>query len=72
MPQITLTIEQEHIVKGAAEAVLIRNAEGQLIGLIPPRWTEADIAEAKRRQFSDAPRHTTEELVKHLRSLGAE
>jgi hypothetical protein len=70
MPQIILTEEQARVVAAAAEPVLVRDGRGKLVGVIPPPWSEADIAEAQRRRESDEPRHTTAQVLDYLRSLG--
>jgi hypothetical protein len=72
MPHITLTEEQARVVAGATEPIILRDTNGELLAVIPPPWSHAEIAEAQRRWNSDAPRHTTAQVIEHLRSLGAE
>ena len=72
MPHITLTEEQARIIAAATEPVILRDGQGEMIGVIPHPWSEAELTEAKRRLGSTAPRHTTAEVIEHLRSLGVE
>jgi hypothetical protein len=72
MPQIVLNDEQAKIVATALQPVQVRDAKGNVLGTIPPSWTEEDIAEAKRRLASDEPWFTTAEVLAHVRSLKPE
>lgn len=68
MLQITLTDEQTQIVAKATTPVHVCDPAGNTLTIIQPVWTEADIAEAKRRLASDEPRYTTAEVLDHLRA----
>ncbi len=70
MPQIVLTDEQAEVVSTALKPVQVCDAQGNLLAVIQPTWTEEDIAEAKRRLASDQPRYTTAQVLEHLRALG--
>ena len=48
MPHIVLNEEQAKVVTSALQPVQVRDAKGNVLGTIPPIWTEEDIAEAKR------------------------
>jgi hypothetical protein len=69
MPHIILTDEQAKIVASALQPVQVKDAKGNILGSIPPIWTEEDIAEAKQRLTSDEPRYTTAQVLEYLRSL---
>lgn len=70
MSRIVLTAEQAEIVAAATRPVAVCDAAGNLLGHLTPAWTEDDIAEAKKRLSSDAPRLSTAEVLAYLRSLG--
>ena len=72
MPQIVLNEEQAKVVATSLQPVQVRDAQGNLLGTIPPIWTEEDIAEAKRVLASNGPWYTTEQVLAHLRSLEQE
>jgi hypothetical protein len=69
MTRIVLTDEQAKVVAAATEPVPVCDARGNVLGFVSRFWTEEDIAEAKKRLASDAPRLTTAELQAYLRSL---
>ena len=69
MSRIVLTAEQAKAVAGANGPVPVCDAAGNVLGYFTPDWTEDDIAEAKKRLSSDAPRLTTAEVLAYLRSL---
>jgi hypothetical protein len=69
MAHIILNDEQARVVASALHAVQVRDGKGNVLGYIPPIWTEEDIAEAKRRLASEEPRYTTAQVLEHLRSL---
>jgi hypothetical protein len=68
MPQVILDDEQAKLLASALKPVEVRDRQGNLLGVIPPVWTEEDIADAKRRLASDEPRYTTAEVLEHLGS----
>jgi hypothetical protein len=74
--------QQAAFLAQATECVEIRAPDGTLLGSFYPHrraeavappdlypFTEADIAEAKRRLASNSPRFTTQQVLDHLRSL---
>jgi hypothetical protein len=67
--RIVLTDEQAKVVAAATTPVSVCDAAGNVLGVLRPAWTEADIAEAKKRLESDAPRLTTAEVLAYLRAL---
>jgi hypothetical protein len=82
MNYITLDPQQAAFLAQATECVEIRGPDGTMLGSFYPHrraeavapadiypFTEADIAEAKRRSRSDSPRYTTQQVLDHLRSL---
>jgi hypothetical protein len=69
MHHIVLNDEQARLVATALNPVQVRDGKGNVLGTIAPVWTEADIADAKRRLASDEPRYSTAEVLDHLRSL---
>ena len=69
MPQIMLNDEQARVLETALQPIEVLNSKGKLIRVIPPIWTEQDIAEAKKALASKEPRYTTAEVLSYLRSL---
>ena len=69
MERIVLTDEQAKVVASATRPVPVCDGAGSVLGFLPPAWTEDDIAEAKKRLSSDAPRLSTAEILAYLRSL---
>jgi hypothetical protein len=69
MTQLVLTTEQAQVLTQALEPVQVCDPQGRVLRVIPPIWTEEDIAEAKRRLASDEPRYTTAQVLDYLRSL---
>jgi hypothetical protein len=68
MSHIVLNAEQAKLVASALKPVQVRDAAGNVLGYIPPVWTEEDVADAKRRLASDGPRYTTAQVLEYLRS----
>jgi hypothetical protein len=69
MTRIVLTDEQAKVVNEATTPVAVCDASGTVLGFLSPAWTEADIAEAKKRLATDSPRLTTADVLAYLRSL---
>ena len=69
MPQIILDDEQAKLLASSLKPVEVRDRQGNLLGVIPPVWTEEEVADAKKRLASNEPRYTTAEVLEHLRSL---
>jgi len=69
MSPIVLNDEQAKQVASLLKPVDVCDSQGNVLGTFTPFWTEADIAEAKRRLGSDEPRYTTEQVLRHLESL---
>src|SRR5262249_28235353 len=72
MDHIVLNDEQAQLVATALKPVQVRDVKGNVLGYIPPVWTEEDIADAKRRLASEEPRYTTAQVLEYLRSLKKE
>lgn len=69
MSHLVLDDEQAQAVTNSRGDIQVRDRKGNILGYMSPDFTAADIAEAKRRLASDQPRHTTQQVLKHLRSL---
>lgn len=70
MNHLVLNDEQMKVLSEAKKQVEVRDGGGRLVGYLQfVGFTEAEIAEAKRRLASDEPRYTTEQVLAHLRSL---
>jgi hypothetical protein len=69
MVQIVLTEEQLKVVASALQPIQVCDGKGNVLGSLPPIWTEEDIAEAKRILAANQTWHTTEQVLAHLRSL---
>lgn len=74
MIRIVLDQEQAEVVTRSQETVEVCDSDGKVLGVInravlPFGFTEADIAEAKRRLAEPGPRYTTDQVLEHLRSL---
>ena len=70
MRHIIVNDEQAKIVAQSGEGIEIRDSGGNHLGYVAHGFDEDDIAIATRRQSSDEPRVPTEEVLKHLESLG--
>jgi hypothetical protein len=78
MTQIVLSPEQAAVVATAKEPVWICLPDGSVAGCLSstirlkPRQgdpTSEEIADIKRRMASPGPRHSTQEVLDHIRSL---
>ncbi|MBI1917541.1 MAG: hypothetical protein HYS12_22820 [Planctomycetes bacterium] len=69
MLEIILTQEQAAIVASALKPIHVRDPSGNLLGILDPPWTEADIEDALRRRASDEPGFSFQQVMEHLRSL---
>jgi hypothetical protein len=67
--RIVLTAEQARAVIEATSPIAVCDAGGTVLGFLNPAWTEADIAEAKKRLATDSPRLSTADILAYLRSL---
>jgi hypothetical protein len=67
MVHIVLNDEQARVVASALQPVQVRDSQGNVLGILPPIWTEEDIVEAKRILASSEPWYTTEQVLAHLR-----
>ncbi len=72
MSEIVLTEEQAKIITAGSEQVILRDANGQLLGYVARSFTRKEIEEAERDLESDQPRYTTKEVLDRLRSLEQE
>lgn len=80
MVEVVLDDEQSRIVSGAEGPVAVRDRNGALVGILSTRTNTANserlseddyIAEVKRRLATNRPRHSTGEVLAHLKSLDA-
>jgi hypothetical protein len=69
MTPIVLNEEQAKLAAAALKPIDVCDSRGNVLGTFTPFWTEADIAEAKRRLASNEPRFTTEQVLRYLESL---
>ena len=69
MLEIILTKEQAAIVASALKPVQVRDPSGNLLGILDPPWTEADLEDALRRRASGEPGFSFQQVMEHLRSL---
>ncbi len=72
MPHIVLNDDQARVVTAALQPVQIRDSKGNILGIIPPIWSEQDIADAKKRLASNEPRYSMQQVLDHLRTLEAQ
>ena len=72
MQHLVLSDEQARIVSQSSEGIEIRDRNGKHLGYVAHGFSDEDIAIAKQRMASDEPRHTTREVLDHLRSLEQE
>jgi hypothetical protein len=69
MHHIIVDDQQAKVISEAVDSVEIRDPQGRHLGYVAHGFTEEDIAIANQRRTSDEPRHTTAEVLDHLRSL---
>jgi len=70
MSHIVVDDDQAKIILEASGTVEVRDRRGRHLGFVEHGFTEADIALAKQRLASGERRHSTQEVLEHLRSLG--
>jgi hypothetical protein len=71
MPDLILTEEQTQLLAGAVGPVVIRDAQGQVLGHVELKLTPARIAELKRRA-APGPRYTGAQVHARLAALQEE
>jgi hypothetical protein len=69
MVKITLTPEQVALYRQATDAVQICDAQGKVLGALPPECTVEFIAELKRRAASQGPWYSGEQVQGMFRML---
>jgi hypothetical protein len=69
MLHIVVDDQQARLISEATESVEIRDPRGRHLGYVAHGFADEDIAIAQQRMASDAPRHTTQEVLDYLRSL---
>lgn len=78
MIELVVNDDQASVIAAATTAIPIRDSNGKLIGLAARiadeqgkqcGFTPDEIAEAEKRLDSDGPWHTTQDVLKHVRSL---
>ncbi|HXG09568.1 MAG TPA: hypothetical protein VNK04_07245 [Gemmataceae bacterium] len=72
MPDLILTEEQTKVVTQALGPVTVRDASGNVLGRMEPKYTPEMIAELKRRAASPGPWYTGEQVQARLRALQEE
>jgi hypothetical protein len=72
MPHIVLTDEQARVIDDANDFIEIRRQDGRVLARIPPDWTPAQIADAKRRAAAPGPRYTGDQIQSMFGALEAE
>jgi hypothetical protein len=80
MPVIVLTEEQDSVLAGANQPVLVRRRDGTIVASISPAALEKrdpalspeEIAEFQRRAQSPGPWYSTEELLRRVQARAAE
>ena len=72
MPEVILTTEQVRIVNQANGRVIVRDANGTILGRIQPEITPELIQELKRRAATPGPRYTGTQVQARLRALQEE
>ena len=72
MRHLVVSDEQARIISQSNEGVEIRDRHGVHLGYVAHGFSDEDIAIAKERMTSDEPRHTTRDVLDHLRSLEQE
>lgn len=70
-PYIIVDREQAKVIRNARRSVEVRGPDGKIVGVAYPPPSDEEIAQFKRRLVEDPnePCYTTEEVLKHLRSL---
>jgi hypothetical protein len=69
MTRIVLTPDQASLYHQAKEPVQICDAEGKVLGTLPPDYSAEFIAELKRRAHQTGRRFTSEEVTRHMQAL---
>ena len=69
MVQIIVTSEQAKQIEASREAVEIVDDKGNRVGFFAKPFTEAEIAEARRRSIDEPLGSTTEEVLERLSRL---
>ena len=72
MQHLIVSDEQARIISQSSEGIEIRDRNGKCLGYVAHGFSDEDITIAKDRMASDEPRHTTREVLNHLRSLERE
>lgn len=69
MTVIVLSPDQSDAVANATGKVEVQDAQGNILGVISPQWSQADIEEAIRRFKSGGPWRTPEEVRERMSIL---
>lgn len=69
MIQVVATADQAKLLAETSECVEIVDASGKCLGTVVRPPSDEDIRTAKNRIAGDGQRHTTDEVISHLRSL---
>ena len=72
MQHLVVSDEQARIISQTDSEIEIRDRNGKHLGYVAHGFSDEEIAIAKERMASDEPRHTTREVLDHLRSLEQE
>ena len=71
MIQIVVTPEQAKRLEESREPIEIVDQEGNRIGYYTQPFTNAEIAEAKRRSESESAGRTTQEVLDRISKIGS-
>jgi hypothetical protein len=69
MNRLVLSDEQARLLSLSKEVVEVVDQDGKHLGYVTTDFSAEEIAEAERRAGSDGPWYTTDEVLKHLKSL---
>ncbi len=69
MQHLVVSDEQARLIAQTSEGIEIRDRDGNHLGYVAHGFCDADITLANERKASDEPRHSTREVLDHLRSL---
>lgn len=69
MVQLVLDDRQTKLVEEARSTVEVVDAKGRLIVRLPPTLSDSDLARIRAERARPHQRHTTAEVLEHLRGL---
>jgi hypothetical protein len=69
MQHVDVDDQQAKLIAEATDFVEIRDPRGKHLGYVAHGFTNEDVAIARQRLASDAPRYPTHQVLDYLRSL---